>query len=101
MTRIMTEYSAQVPFGRYPLSVQFNRKRMVVIIERSDSVSVLRGYVGPADRDKWQFCIETLTVDLLIQLVQVHVVDGLTRVSVASAEKNYYDGNCGDRDLEE
>jgi len=28
-------------------------------------------------------------------------VDGLTRVSVASAEKNYYDGNCGDRDLEE
>ena len=74
---------------------------MVVIIERSDSVSVLVGQVGPTDRDIWQFCIKTLTVDLLIQLVQVHVVDGLTRVSVASAEKNYYDGNCGDRDLEE
>jgi len=28
-------------------------------------------------------------------------VDGFTRVSVASAEKNYRDGNCGDRDLEE
>ena len=28
-------------------------------------------------------------------------MDGLTRVSVATAEKNYYDGNCGDRDLEE
>ena len=29
------------------------------------------------------------------------MVDGLTRVSVASAEKKYHDGNCGDRDLEE
>ena len=28
-------------------------------------------------------------------------MDGLTRVSVASAEKNYHDGDCGDRDLEE
>jgi len=28
-------------------------------------------------------------------------VDGFTRVSVASAEKNYRDGNCGDRDFEE
>ena len=26
---------------------------------------------------------------------------GLTRVSVASAEKNYHDGDCGDRNLEE
>jgi hypothetical protein len=74
---------------------------MVVVIKRSDSVSVLSGQVGPTDRDIWQFCIETLTVDLLIPLVQVHVVDGLTRVSVASAEKNYHDGNYGDRDLEE
>jgi hypothetical protein len=38
---------------------------------------------------------------LLIPLVQVHVVKGLTRVSVASAEKNYQDADCGDRDLEE
>jgi hypothetical protein len=74
---------------------------MVVVIKRSDSVSVLSGQVGPTDRDIWQFRIETLTVDLLIPLVQVHVVDGFTRVSVASAEKNYRDGNCGDRDLEE
>ena len=74
---------------------------MVVIIERSDSVSVLGGQVGPTERDIWQFCIETLMVDLLIPLVQVHVVDGLTRVSVATAKKNYHDGNCGDRDLEE
>jgi len=74
---------------------------MVVIIERSDSVSVLVGQVGPTDRDIWQFCIKTLTVDLLITLVQVHVVDGFTRVSVATAEKNYHHGNCGDRDLEE
>jgi hypothetical protein len=28
-------------------------------------------------------------------------VDGFTRVSVASAEENYSDGNCGDRDLGE
>ena len=28
-------------------------------------------------------------------------MDGLTRVSVATREKNYHDGNCGDRDLEE
>ncbi len=28
-------------------------------------------------------------------------MDGLTRVSVASAEKNYHDGDCRDRDLEE
>jgi hypothetical protein len=28
-------------------------------------------------------------------------VGGLTRISVASAEKNHQDGNCGDRDLEE
>ena len=74
---------------------------MVVIIERSDSISVLVGQVGPTDRDIWQFCIETLTVDLLIPLVQGHVVDGFMGVSVASAEKNCYDGNCGDRDLEE
>ena len=74
---------------------------MVVIIERSDSVSVLVGQVGPTDRDIWQFCIKTLTVDLLITLVQVHVVDGFTRVSVATGEKNYHHGNCGDRDLEE
>jgi hypothetical protein len=74
---------------------------MAVVIKRSDSVSVLSGQVGPTDRDIGQFCIETLTVDLLIPLVQVHGVDGFTRVSVASAEKNYRDGNCGDRDLEE
>jgi len=67
---------------------------MVVIIERSDSVSVLGGQVGPTERDIWQFCIETLTVDLLIPLVQVQVVAGLMRVSIASAEKNYQDGNC-------
>ena len=45
--------------------------------------------------------METLAVDLLIPLVQVHVVDRLTRVSVASAEKNYHDGGCGDGNLEE
>ena len=74
---------------------------MVVIIERSDSVSVLGGQVGPADRDIRQFCTETLTVDLLIPLEQIHVVDGLMRVSVATAEKkNYHSGDCGDRDLE-
>ena len=101
MTRLMTEYSAEVPFRSYSLSVQFNRNRMVVVIKRSDSVSVLSGQVGPTDRDIWQFCIETLTVDLLIPLVQVHGVDGFTRVSVASAEKNYRDGSCGDQDLEE
>jgi hypothetical protein len=28
-------------------------------------------------------------------------VDRLMRVSVASAQKNYHDGNCGERDLEE
>jgi hypothetical protein len=28
-------------------------------------------------------------------------VDGLTRVSVASAEKNYHDGNCEDHNLQE
>jgi len=28
-------------------------------------------------------------------------MDGFTRVSVASAEKNYHDGGCGDRNLEE
>jgi hypothetical protein len=38
---------------------------------------------------------------LLISLPQVRVVDGLTRVSVASAKKNYHNGDCGDRDLEE
>ena len=38
---------------------------------------------------------------MLIPLVQVHGVDGFKRVSVASAEKNYRDGNCGDRDLKE
>ena len=38
---------------------------------------------------------------MLILLVQVLAVDGLTRVSVASAEKNCHDGNCGSRDLEE
>ena len=43
MTRRMTDYSAQVPFGCYSLSVQFNRNRMVVIIERRDSVGVLGG----------------------------------------------------------
>jgi hypothetical protein len=74
---------------------------MVVIIERSDCVSILGGQVGPTDRNIRQFCIETITVDLLIPLVQVHVVDGLMRVSVATAEKNYRDGNCGDSDLEE
>ena len=74
---------------------------MVVIIERSDSVSVLGGQVGPTDRNIWQFCIETLTVDLLIPLVQGHVLDGFMGVSVASAEKNCHDGNCRDRDLEE
>jgi hypothetical protein len=73
---------------------------MVVVIKRSDSVSVLSGQVGPTDRDIWQSCIETLAVDLLIPLVQVHGLDGFTRVSVASAEKNDRDGNCGDRDLE-
>jgi hypothetical protein len=38
---------------------------------------------------------------LLIPLAQVRVVDRLTRVSVASAEKNYHDGHYEDRDLEE
>ena len=38
---------------------------------------------------------------MLIPLVQVHVADGLTRISVASAEKNCHDRDCGDRDLEE
>jgi hypothetical protein len=28
-------------------------------------------------------------------------VDGLTRISVARAEKNYHNGNYGDRDMEE
>jgi hypothetical protein len=56
---------------------------MVVIIERSDSVSVLGGYVDLTDGHVRQFCIETLTVDLLIPLVEIHVMDGFTRVSVA------------------
>ena len=43
MTRLMTEYGAQVPPGCYSLSVQFNRNRTVVLIERSDSVCVLGG----------------------------------------------------------
>ena len=38
---------------------------------------------------------------MLILLVQVHVVDGLTRISVASAEKNDHDGNYRDHDLDE
>jgi hypothetical protein len=74
---------------------------MIVIIERSDCVSILGGQVGPTDRDVWQFCIETLTVDLLIPLEQVYVVDGLMRVSVATAEKNRHDGDCEYRNLEE
>ena len=74
---------------------------MVVIIERSDCVSILGGQVGPTDRDIWQFCIETLTVDLLIPLEQVYVTDGLMRVSVATAEKNRHDGDCEYRNLEE
>jgi len=74
---------------------------MVVIIERSDCVSILGGQVGPTDRDIWQFCIETLTVNLLIPLEQVYVVDGLMRVSVATAEKNRHDGDCEYRNLEE
>jgi hypothetical protein len=40
-------------------------------------------------------------VDLLIPLEQVHVVDGLMRVSVAAAEKNYHHGNRRDRALEQ
>ena len=74
---------------------------MVVIIERSDCVSILGGQVGPTDRDIWQFCIETLTVDVLILLKQVYVVHGLMRVSVATAEKNRHDGDCESGNLEE
>ena len=74
---------------------------MVVIIERSDCVSILGGQVGPTEGDIWQFCIETLTVDLLIPLEQVRVVDGLTRVNVTTSEKNYPDGKNGERNFEE
>ena len=93
MTRLMPEYSAQVPRGCYMLPVQFNRNGTVVVIERGDSVGILGGQVGPTERDIWQFCVETLTVDLLILLEEVQVVDGLMRVSVTGAEKNDNDGD--------
>ncbi len=88
MTCLMPEDSAQVPRRCYMLSVQFNRNRTIVIVERGDSVGILGGQVGPTDRDIWQFGIETLSVDLLILLEQVQVVDRLMRVSVTGAEKN-------------
>jgi hypothetical protein len=40
-------------------------------------------------------------VDSLIPLEQVHLVDGLMRVSVVTAEQNYRDGSQRDRALEE
>ena len=74
---------------------------MAVVIKRCDSVSVLARQVSPADRDKREFSIKARTVDLLIAHRQVRIVDGLTRVDVASPEENYSDGKDGDCGCEE